>query len=57
MENGGKTRVIQEYSPTHPKTKLGKNIYELEEHVGEKPLSLNLGLRKKLLLQVFSIIY
>ncbi len=42
-ENGAKTQVVWKYSFTHPKTKLQKkNIYELEDHVEEEALSLDL---------------
>jgi len=48
--------------PVHiQKLNYGKNIYELKEHVREEALSLNLspklGFQKKILLQVFAIVY
>jgi hypothetical protein len=60
-ENGAKMWVAQNYSPTRQKLDCEINIYELEDHVGEEGLSLNLLLKhgriKKLFLQVFLITY
>jgi len=34
-KNGAKAHAIRKYSPTRPRTKLQKDNYELEDHVGQ----------------------
>jgi hypothetical protein len=50
-KNGAKMRATWKYSPTCLKTKLRRRHYELEDHVGQEALNLNLlpklGLIKK----------
>jgi hypothetical protein len=35
-ENGARTQVAPNFSPTCPRTKLWKRHYEMENHVGEE---------------------
>jgi hypothetical protein len=42
-ENCAKAWVAWKYSPTHPRIKMRRNVYELKDHVEEERLNFHLS--------------